>query len=220
VAGENKMEYTQSKAERFKILLDFFNNDFPVKFPHLEKIYSEDGHTTLCPPSAVVLQQALATEPTLKPGLLADRIHSLDLDKLLVPKPVWQPTQKEKDEAARKAKKDKFLKAHDAGLLNSSKHNRNELDDEFRGGKSAPLPLTEPEKQARNAKAAYDNQIIADVQSRINNYTGATHSKTYAGRDALKQTFVDAMNKRLSAEAVQKAVEAKIDSMAGNNSVR
>jgi len=131
-----------------------------------------------------------------------------------------QPSQYEKDEAERKAKKEKFEKAHAAGLLNNSKHNRNELDDKFDHGKDRPLPLTEQQRVALNAKNERDNQIIADVQSRISNYTGATHSKTYAGRDALKATFIDAMNKGLGAEAVQKAVEAKLDSLAGNSSAR
>jgi len=76
------------------------------------------------------------------------------------------------------------------------------------------------DKAALNAKNAQDDQIILDVQSRIANYTSYNHSKTYSGRDALKQTFVNAMNRRLSAEQVQKEVEAKIDSMAGNNSIR
>lgn len=215
-----KKQTPQTAAERVEVLRDYFTNDFPRCFPHLEQILDANGKIT-CRPSYVLMFDAIRGLEFVRKDLINEILLDLDSKELLVRKNVIERiVEVEKQPDPKVEKKRKFQEAHDAGLLNSAKHNRNELDDEWNHGKSAPLPLTEPQKQALNAKTAHDNQIIADVQSRINNFTGTTHSKTYSGRDALKQTFVDAMNKRLSAEAVQKAVEAKIDSMAGNNSVR
>jgi hypothetical protein len=213
-----KVQYTQSEQERFSILLDFFNNEFPVKFPHLEPPFSQDGHTTLCPPSAIILYQVVNAEPTIKKGLLFTLVAELDLNKLLVPKQVVQVVERQPTaDEIKKAKKDKFEREAAAGFHREAKNQRTELD---RDDQYKKPPMLEEQKQALNTKTEKDNAIIADVQSRINTFTGATHSKTYSGRDALKQTFVDAMNKGLSAEQVQKAVEAKLDSFAGNNSVR
>jgi hypothetical protein len=117
----DKVQYTQSEQERFSILLDFFNNDFPAKFPHLEPPFSADGHTTLCPPSAIILYQVVNREPTLKKGLLFTLVAELDLNKLLVPKQVVQvverqPTQQEKAEAERKEKKTQIPRSSRRGF--------------------------------------------------------------------------------------------------------
>jgi hypothetical protein len=195
---ENKMEqerirFTQSKQERFKILLDFFNNDFPVKFPHLERIYSDDGLTTLCPPSAIVLMQALTAEPTLKPGLLSDRIHSLDLNDLLVRKGriVEVPVEKKPtaQEVAR-AKKEKFEREAAAGFHQERKNQRTELDDEWNRGKAKPLPLTEPQIQALNARNGEINSILGETLSAINNYSaGRNHARTQDRRGEMTALF-------------------------------
>jgi hypothetical protein len=215
-----KVQYTQSEQERFSILLDFFNNDFPVKFPHLEPPFSEDGHTTLCPPSAIILYQVVNAEPTLKKGLLFTLVAELDLNKLLVPKQVVQvverqPSQQEKAEAERKAKREKFEKARDLGIRNRPQDNRNELDDEWDHGKPLPPPLTEQDRIAINSRNARIDQIIGETLSTIAGYTGHTHARTYSRRDELTALFnrhKDKVNDVESAEKLQRTIAAKIDS--------
>ena len=81
-------------------------------------------------------------------------------------------------------------------------------------------PLTEEAKAALNEKAARDNAIVNEALSRISNFAGASHSRTYSGRVALREVFQAAMNEGKPAEEVLRAVEAEADRLAGNSSIR
>lgn len=209
----DKVQYTQSEQERFSILLDFFNNDFPVKFPHLEPPFSQDGHTTLCPPSAIILYQVVNAEPTLKKGLLFTLVAELDLNKLLVPKQVVQVVERQPTaEEIRKAKKDKFEKEHSQGFHQGAKNQRTELD---RDDQYKPPVLTEPEKVALNARNARIDGILLDVMSTVRNYSGSSHARTYSRRDELTALFNQHKGKVKdieSAEKLQRTIAEKIDS--------
>jgi hypothetical protein len=126
-----------------------------------------------------------------------------------------QPSQFGKDEAARKAKKDKFEEAHNAGLLNSSKHNRTELDDEWNRGKSSPLPLTEAERIAINTRNARIDEVIGETLSTISNYSSYSHARTYERREQLRELFNKFKNQVsdvASAEKLQRTINETIDS--------
>jgi hypothetical protein len=215
------MQYKQTPEKRTEILRDYFLNDFPRCFPDLEPILDADGKV-LCIPSYALMFDLIRNAEFLRKDIINEILLGLYENGLLVKKPevierIVEVERKPTAEEIAKAKKDKFEREAAHGFHQEARNQRTELD---RDDQYKKPPMTEGQKQAQNAKAERENQIIADVQSRINSYTGATHSKTYSARDALKQTFVDAMNKGLSAEQVQKAVEAKLDSFAGNNSVR
>lgn len=96
----------------------------------------------------------------------------------------------------------------------------------IRGAKENALPLvpkvtlTEEQKQAANEKAARDNAIVNEALSRISNFAGASHSRTYSGRAALRSVFQAAMDEGKPAEEVLRAVEAEANRLAGNSSIR
>lgn len=83
-----------------------------------------------------------------------------------------------------------------------------------------PTVLTEAQKTALNAKAARDNAIVQEALSRINGYTGYSHSRTYSGRAALRSVFQAAMDEGKPAEEVLRVVEAEANRLAGNSSIR
>ena len=125
-------------------------------------------------------------------------------------------TAAEKAEAEKKAKREKFNVAHNAGLLNSAKHNKTELDDEWNRGKSRPLPLSESEVIAINAKNSRINEVLGETLTSINRYSaGKNHARTQSRREELSALFnqrkikVDSV---AQAEQLAKDVDAKIDS--------
>jgi hypothetical protein len=228
----SQQQRTQTPEEKTQILRDYFRNDFARCFPHLEPIFNADGTKVLCKPSYIVLSQAIDGIELVRKDIISGILLYLDSNDLLVRKPQVvekivqverQPTQHEKDEAAKKAKKDAFEKAHAAGLLNSSKHNRNELDDQFDQGKPQPLPLTEQERVALNARNRRIDEVIGETLSAINSYTGPSHARTYVRREQLRTTFNKFKNEVTdvdSALKLQRTIDAKISSFDSNPSVR
>jgi hypothetical protein len=214
----------QTVEEKAHILRDYFKNDFARCFPHLEPIF-DANYNVVCKPSYLILYDALSgVVGILRKDIINEVLRGLDLNELLVRKPKVveriveverQPSSLEKDEAERKAKKEQFEKAHAAGLLSSSKHNRNELDDKFDHGKDRPLPLTEQERVALNARNRRIDEVIGETLSTISNYSSYSHARTYERREQLRETFNKFKNQVsdvASAEKLQRTINEKIDS--------
>ena len=219
-----RIQYTQNPEQRLQILFEYFTQNFPAQFPYLEPVYQfyeENGKIeakTLCPPSHAVLWMVLNAEPTLSKGLITDRVSNLNLNGLLVRKPpvVERIVEVEKKPDPKVEARKKFQEAHDAGLRNSAKHNRTELDDEWNRGKSAPLPLTEEQRVAKNVDNRRIDSVIAETLSTIGNYSaGKNHSRTAERRSELTALFDRHKGKvtdSKSAETLQNTIAEKINS--------
>jgi hypothetical protein len=86
--------------------------------------------------------------------------------------------------------------------------------------KPRPVVLTEPEKAALSARNDEQNAILSEAQSRIQGYSGHTHSKTYSGRAVLTELFTQGVHAGLDAKQILDSVISKIDQLAGSSSVR
>jgi len=128
----------------------------------------------------------------------------------VIEKIVYVKPEKSAEDVARE-NREKYERAHSQGFYQSPKHNKTELD---RGDENKAPVLTELEKAKLNAYNENQNQIIADVQSKIRMFTGRTHSKTFSGRSELESVFRDGMNKGLKAEQIEKMVDAKLEKLA------
>jgi hypothetical protein len=126
---------------------------------------------------------------------------------------VRQPSPQEKAEVERKEKKRKFEEAHAAGLLNSAKHNKNELD---RDEQFKKPPLTEQERVAINSRNARIDEIIRETMTTIGNYSaGINHARTRSRRDELTTLFNQHRSKVKdveSAEKLQRTIFSAMDS--------
>jgi hypothetical protein len=123
---------------------------------------------------------------------------------------VYVKPEKTGEDVARE-QREKYQRAHSQGFLQSPKHHRTELD---RGNEDKAPVLTELEKAKLNAYNENQNQIIADVQSKIRMFTGRTHSKTFSGRSELESVFRNGMDKGLRAEQIEKLVDTKLEKLA------
>jgi hypothetical protein len=123
---------------------------------------------------------------------------------------VYVKPEKTAEEIARE-KREHFERAHSLGLRTYHTRTKTELD---RGDDEKPPILTEVEKAKLNAYNENQNQIIADVQSKIRMFTGRTHSRTASGLSELKKVFEDGMNRRLKAEQIERLVDAKLEKLA------
>jgi hypothetical protein len=217
------MEYKQTVEKRTEILRDYFVNNFATCFPHLEPILDANGKV-LCKPSYVVMFDLIRNAEFLRKDIINEILLNLDANELLVRKPQVveriveverQPTQFEKDEAARKAKREKFEKARELGVRNRAQDNRNELDDEWDHGKARALPLTEQQIAAKNETNRRIDGILLDVMSAVGNYSGHSHARTSERRGELTTLFNQHKNKVNdveSAEKLQRTIAEKIDS--------
>src|SRR6266478_1879383 len=119
------MEYKQTVETRTEILRDYFVNNFATCFPHLEPILDADGKI-LSMPSYVIMFKSIHEAEFLRKDIINEILLDLDSKGLLVRKNVIekiieverQPSQFEKDEAARKEKRAKFEKARELGARN------------------------------------------------------------------------------------------------------
>ena len=140
---------------------------------------------------------------------LGDKLQ-FNLKPQVIEKIIYKEPEKTADDIARE-KKEKFERAHSQGFLQSPKHNRTELD---RDDDKKPPVLTELQKAKLNAYNENQNQIIADVQSKIRIFTGRTHSLTFSGRSELESVFRNGMDKGLKAEQIEKMVDARLEKLA------
>lgn len=96
----------------------------------------------------------------------------------------------------------------------------------IRGAKEKAQPLIKPidnsnlAEAAASEKAAQDNAIINEALSRINMFTGHSHSRTASGRASMREVFQAAMNEGKSASEVSAAVEAEASRLSGDSSIR
>jgi hypothetical protein len=209
---ENKMVPKQTPAERTEIVRQFFHNNFATRFPNLEPIFSSDGKI-VCPASFVIIQGDFHKAEVLRADVIQDII--MKYESVLVQKKAPVIVEVERQPTPEELKKRKFQEAHDAGLLNSAKHNRTELDDEWNRGKSRPLPLTEQDRVAINVHNARVDEVIRDTMSSVNNYTGYSHARTAERRaelTALFDKFKLQVKDEESALKLQRTIADKINS--------
>lgn len=96
----------------------------------------------------------------------------------------------------------------------------------IKGAKERPQQLIKPidnsnvAEAAASEKAARENAIVQEALSRINTFTGHSHSRTASGRAAMREEFQAAMNEGKPAEEVLAAVEAEASRLSGNSSIR
>ena len=212
--GDKMNHWKQTPEQRTAIVRDFFINNFAARFPNLEPIFGPPPESKIiCPASFVIIQGDFHKAEILRADIIQEII--MKYESVLVQKKAPVIVEVERQPTAKEIAKDKFLRAHDAGLLNSSKHNRNELDDEFRGGKSAPL-LTEPEKIAINARNGRINEVLGETLSSVNNYSaGRNHARTSDRRAELTALFNQhriRVNDVEGAEKLARTIEEKINS--------
>jgi hypothetical protein len=127
-----------------------------------------------------------------------------------IEKIIYKEPEKTAEDVARE-KREKFERAHSQGLLQSTKHNRTELD---RGDENKAPALTELEKAKLNAYNENQNQIVAEIQHKIRTFTARIHSRTYSGREELEKVFKEGMTQGLKAEQIEKQVDAKLEKLA------
>ena len=212
----------QSRDEITKTLSDFFNKGLwslvapgcPPPITQDAKIGSKINHAAFF----AQVNGMIARGDLIRADYLSEIVVNLFQRGLLekYPEPsqvIEPPTPPTAREIAQKQYAlDRILNQRDTSPIRGAKEKAALI--------SPKVTLTEEQKTAQNEKAARDNSIIQDAISRINTFTGASHSRTYSGRAALRETFQTAMDEGKTAEEVLAAVESKADQLAGNSSIR
>jgi hypothetical protein len=209
----------QTEAER-KVIIETVFEHFQNRFPDLEPIFSPDGNSVRpeAKLSYMVLQRALSE---LKGSWTVDRIlariHELAaaglMQKKAVPQVIERVIEVKPDEAELRRRQIEAQRKANSG-------------DAFKGfnkaeGQKPQAPvLTEQQKAALSARNDEQNTILSEAQSRIQGFTGHSHGKTASGRAALTEIFTQGVHAGLDAKQILDSVVNKINSLAGNDSIR
>lgn len=212
----------QSREQAIAVIVDFLNHGWKLVAPGclLPTDASKTNHKLFFDEVNARFARGELIRQDFLADIGANLFHSGVLEKEKPASPVVPappPPSSPQEQARELAKK---IAAQERSLNDRTKS-------PIRGAREAAEPLisskvvlTEGAKAALNEKAARDNAIVQEALSRINTFTGYSHSKTYSGRAALREVFKSEMDLGKSAEDVLAAVEAEADRLAGNSSVR